>query len=87
VRPENVLLHSGLPVLSTGPGFEVRLVERFGSACLVTLEHDGWRLAALVPPDKAPAEGQRVTALPDWDCACLFDVSTGRVLSHGASAR
>jgi multiple sugar transport system ATP-binding protein len=87
VRPEKVLLQSGLPVRNTEPVFEVRLVERFGSACLVTLEHDGWRLAALVPPDKAPAEGQRVTALPDWDRACLFDASTGRALFHGASAR
>jgi multiple sugar transport system ATP-binding protein len=85
VRPEHVRIHSGLPFRETEPLFEVRLVERRGSGCLVTLECDGWRLAALVPPEGAPAEGQRVTALPEWDRACLFDASKGEALSHGAS--
>jgi multiple sugar transport system ATP-binding protein len=65
------------------PIFEVRLVERHGTRCLVALECGGWRLTALVPSDGAPAEGQRLTALPNWDRACLFDVSSGRALSHG----
>ena len=40
------------------PVFEVRLVERLASGCLVILEHDGWRLSALMGRDDAPAEGQ-----------------------------
>jgi multiple sugar transport system ATP-binding protein len=69
------------------PVFEVRLVERHTSGWLVALECDGWRLNALVPPGEAPAEGQRMTALPDWDRVCLFDAPTGSALSHGATAQ
>jgi multiple sugar transport system ATP-binding protein len=67
------------------PVFEVSLVERFGSGCLVTLERASWRMAALTSLDRAPTEGQRLTALPDWDRACLFDESTGQTLSLGVS--
>jgi multiple sugar transport system ATP-binding protein len=87
-RPEETCLRSDLSFRETqAPIFEVRLVERHGSGCLVTLERDNWRLAALVPPNEAPMAGQCLTALPNWDSACLFDFATGRALSHGESAR
>ncbi len=85
VRPEQMRLWSGWPFRDDSPLFEVRLVERRGSGCLVTLERGSWRLAVFVSPEEAPAEGQRATALPDWDRACLFDASTGEALSHGVS--
>ncbi len=80
-------LHADVPFREDSPVFEVRLVERHGSRCLVTLECDGWCLAAVIPPEVAPAEGQRVTALPNWESACLFDAATGEALAHGASVQ
>ena len=87
VPPESVKLLTGLPFRAGSPNFEVRLVERHGTGCLVALECAGWRLTALVPSEEAPAEGQRLTVLPKWESACLFDASTGLALSHGASAQ
>ncbi len=87
VRPQELSLRSDLSFRETEPIFEVRLVERHSSGWLATLECDGWRLAVITLSGETPAEGQRLTVLPDWDRACLFDLSTGLVLSHGATAR
>jgi multiple sugar transport system ATP-binding protein len=86
VRPQDLRTQSEMPSCDKAPVFEVRLLERRGAGCLVTLERNGWRLAVLVASGEAPAEGQRVTALLNWDRACLFDASTGEALSHGVSA-
>ena len=85
IRPDHVRLRP--PEAGAGPAFEVRSVEFWASGCMAILEHDGWRWTALTNRDDAPAEGQRLTALLDWDRVCLFDTATGQALSHGGPVR
>jgi ABC-type sugar transport system ATPase subunit len=82
-RPDDLLLES----ISAAPVhtmMKVVLVEMLGYANLVTLERQGWRAIARVPPQVCPEPGSEVPVSVRMESAHLFD-STGKAVKFAES--
>jgi multiple sugar transport system ATP-binding protein len=89
LRPEHVLPRApggggqSQPRHSVVCPMEVRLVERSGPACLVTLQRGDWLVQARLERGAAPAAGSAVEAELALGRAHLFDGVSGVALVHG----
>jgi multiple sugar transport system ATP-binding protein len=85
IRPERVHLGpDGSTPAETDLEMGVRLVERMGSVCLVTLVRGDWTLTAKVVSSYPPQERTSCRVVLSLTEAHLFDPVTGRALAHGA---
>lgn len=73
VRPEDLQLNSGAPLLEDLP---VESLELLGADSIVWFTYEGQRISARVAPSKAPAVGQRVSLGFTPARASVFDAIT-----------